>query len=103
MGKQVNFIVRLSTKYFKTVANYILKNRTPILIGVGTGATAVVVAEEASKSKERKIQQEKNLLYKEALTKQQAKNDAICEENKELKEILSDIVIHNNEANYEKV
>ena len=51
MGKQVNFIVRLSTKYFKPVANYILKNRTPILIGVGTGATAVVVAEEASKSK----------------------------------------------------
>lgn len=25
MGKQVNFIVRLSTKYFKPVANYILK------------------------------------------------------------------------------
>ena len=103
MGKQVNFIVRLSTKYFKPVANYILKNRTPILIGVGTGATAVVVAEEASKSKEHKIQQEKNLLYKEALTKQQAKNDAIREENKELKKILSDIVSHNNEANYEKV
>ena len=103
MGKQVNFIVRLSTKYFKPVANYILKNRTPILIGVGTGASAVVVAGEASKSKERKIQQEKNLLYKEALTKQQAKNDAICEENKELKKILSVIVSHNNEANYEKV
>lgn len=33
MGKQVNFIVRLSTKYFKPVANYILKNGTPILIG----------------------------------------------------------------------
>lgn len=103
MKMQINTVMKLSSKYFKIVANYISKNRTPIIIGVGGGAAATLTLEEMFKSKEKQAQQEKDLLYKEALLKEQAKIDAVREENTELKELLNDIVDCNSEAYHEKV